>query len=196
MEDDDSIFKLVDSETDHSETNRPVADRSVADRPVTDRPVANSPVTDRPVANRPTTDRPVSNQSVTDRSLVDRSLIERSYSGYLDRSVADRSMPDRSQANRLIDHIEMPHRSSDNRYDNISSNISYYIRILKTYITFDIYLLLLLSQGTNYRGTRAGFYRQQERFMRFLYRLSSAHYNWGRRGRRSFEDNRSNNENK
>ncbi|XP_011698255.1 PREDICTED: uncharacterized protein LOC105456134 [Wasmannia auropunctata] len=31
------------------------------------------------------------------------------------------------------------------------------------------------------RGTRAGAYRQQERFMRFLYQLSSAHNNWGRR---------------
>ncbi|XP_011686368.1 PREDICTED: uncharacterized protein LOC105449069 [Wasmannia auropunctata] len=35
------------------------------------------------------------------------------------------------------------------------------------------------------RGTRAGIQRQQERFMRFLYRLSSAHYNWGRTTRRN-----------
>jgi len=69
--------------------------------------------------------------------------------------------------------------------------------ILETYITFDIYkLLLLLSQGRNYRGTRAGLYKQQERFMRFLYRLSSAYYNWGRQGRRRYEDNRSNDEKK
>jgi len=196
MEDDDSIFNadLFDSEADRSVTNRPVADRSVADRPlsnrpVTDRPVADRSVTDRPVSNRPMTDRPVSDRSVTDRSLVDRSLIERSYSGYLDRSVANRSVADHSHANRsLVDQLlfEMPDRSSDdNRYDNISSNIFYYIRILETYIIFDIYkLLLLLSQGRNYRGTRAGLYKQQERFMR--YRLSSAHYNWGRRGRRRY----------
>jgi len=187
MEDDDSIFNanLFDSEADRPVMNRPVADRSVADRPVLNRPVTN-----RPVANRPVTDRPVSDRSVPDRSLVDRSLIERSYSGYLDRSVADRSMADRSHANRLIDHFEMPDRSSaDNRYDNISSNVSYYIKILETYIIFDIYnFLLLLSQERNYRGTRAGLYIQQERFMRFLYRLSSAHYNWGRRGRRRYED--------
>ncbi|XP_036139770.1 uncharacterized protein LOC118644714 [Monomorium pharaonis] len=30
------------------------------------------------------------------------------------------------------------------------------------------------------RGTRAGAYRQQQRFMRFLFQLSHAHVNWGR----------------
>jgi len=174
MEDDDSIFNLVDSEADH-----PVADRSVADRSVADRPV---------------TDRPVSDRFVTDHS----SLIERSYSGYLDYSVADRSMADRSHANRLIDHFEPDRSSADNRYNNISGNMSCYIRILETYIIFDIYklLLLLLSQGKNYRGNRAGLYKQQERFMRFLYQLSSAHSNWGRRDRRRYEDKRSNDEKK
>jgi len=119
---------------------------SEADCPVTNRPMADHSMADRSVA-----DRPVSNRPVTDRP------------------VADRSVADHSHANRsLVDHFGMPDRSSGdrNRYDNISSNISYYIRILETYIIFDIYkLLLLLSQGRNYRGTRAGLYKQQERFI-------------------------------
>jgi len=36
------------------------------------------------------------------------------------------------------------------------------------------------------RGSRAGARIQQDRFMRFLYQLSSAHYNWGRRPKVSF----------
>jgi len=43
---------------------------------------------------------------------------------------------------------------------------------------------------------RTGFYRYQNRFLRFLYRLSSTHYNWGRRDRRRYEDDRSNDEKK
>jgi len=71
--------------------------------------------------------------------------MERSYSGCLDRSVADRSIMNRSHANRLINHFKTPNWSSaDNRYDNNSSNISYYIRILETYIIIDIYKLILL----------------------------------------------------
>jgi len=90
-------------------------------------------VADRPVANRPVTDRFVANRFLVDCSVTDRSLI--------DRSVADRSVADRSHANRsLVDHFEMPDRSSgDNRYDNISSNISYYIRILE-HILFLIFI--------------------------------------------------------
>jgi len=73
--------------------------------------------------------------------------------------------------------------------------VSYY-RILETYIIFDIYKLLLLSQGRNYRSTRARLYKQQEKFAQFLYRLSSAPYKWGMRGRRRYADNRSNDEKK
>ncbi|XP_018311847.1 uncharacterized protein [Mycetomoellerius zeteki] len=34
------------------------------------------------------------------------------------------------------------------------------------------------------RGTRAGAHIQQDRFMRFLYKMSSAHYNWGPKHRK------------
>jgi len=37
-----------------------------------------------------------------------------------------------------------------------------------------------------HRGSRAGARIQQNRFMRFLCQLSSAHYNWGRRPKVSF----------
>jgi len=52
-------------------------------------------------------------------------------------------------------------------------------------------IIIIIITGWNQRGTRAGIYRQQQRFMRFLYQLSSAHYNWGRRHRHRYETDRS-----
>ncbi|XP_032672663.1 cyclin-dependent kinase inhibitor 1C-like [Odontomachus brunneus] len=41
-------------------------------------------------------------------------------------------------------------------------------------------------QGQRRRGTRAGARIQQERFMEFLHKMSSAHYNWGLRRSRKY----------
>jgi len=158
--------------------------RPVSNRPVTDRHVADRSVADRPVSNHPVTDSPVSDRSVTDCSLVDRSLIERSYSGYLDRFVADHSHANRS----LVDHFEMPDRSSgDNRYDNISSNIFYHIRILETYIIFDIINYYYYHKGEIIEAS--SWIVQTARKIYAISVSTSAHYNWGRRGRRRYEDN-------
>jgi len=82
-------------------------------------------------------------------------------------------------------------------FNDIPRNIFYYILFSKNtgnvifIFLYDLLLLLLFHIGRHQRGTRAGFYRQQERFMRFLYQLSSAHYNWGRQNRRRYESDRS-----
>jgi len=61
---------------------------------------------------------------------------------------------------------------------SLSIYLSYYFHTFYVFISFHILSLVRRS-----RGTAAGARRQQERFMRFLYQLSSAHYNWGRRAR-------------
>lgn len=61
---------------------------------------------------------------------------------------------------------------------SLSIYLSYYFHTFYVFISFHILCLVRRS-----RGTAAGARRKQERFMRFLYQLSSAHYNWGRRAR-------------
>jgi len=69
----------------------------------------------------------------------------------------------------------------DNKRGNILIIFLIYLFILN--IIFIPIILFISFTAHRPRGTAAGIRRQQDRFMRFLYQLSPAHYNWGKRPR-------------
>ncbi|XP_077257545.1 uncharacterized protein LOC143894787 [Temnothorax americanus] len=188
-------------------------DRSAGDRPVDDRSAGDRPVDDRSAGDRPVDDRSVGDQPVGDNQPVDRSTISRPAVTTISRpavatisrpAVATISRPafatiscpavDRPTTARTSRPAAQHFRISRPAVDHITSRSTVDrpgTSGLAVHHPTDDPIVENESDVSDlqrHRGRRSGVRRQQERFMQFLYQLSSAHYNWGRRnrGRRNY----------
>ncbi|XP_036149171.1 uncharacterized protein LOC118647781 [Monomorium pharaonis] len=138
---------------------------SIDDHASNDRPTRYRPARDRSTRNRPTQDG-----SVRDRSTEDGSVRDHPAQG---GSARDHPAQGGSARGPTSEH------PINDRPSLRNSEIRPGVDRTGTNPIEDL-------QSPNVpqwrgRGRRSGVRRQQERFMKFLYQLSSAHYNWGKR---------------
>ncbi|XP_024882964.1 uncharacterized protein LOC112461812, partial [Temnothorax curvispinosus] len=199
-----SPMTQCDLADDRSAGDRPVDDRSAGDRPVDDRSAGDRPVDDRSAGDRPVDNRSVGDHPVGDNQPVDRPTISRPAVATISRpAVATISRPAVAKISRpAVATISCPavDRPTTAR---ISRPAAQHVRISRPAVDHITSRSTVDRPGTSgpdavhhptddpivenesdvldlqrHRGRRSGVRRQQERFMQFLYQLSSAHYNW------------------